>query len=410
MPQPQRAHRIVVHAAAGRQVVQDERPARREQADELLVLLRPAAVGEEQVERRLGRQQLAPVAVDDTRVRILGRSSAAAAARSSSSSTVTKGTSGASPGEDPGRADPAARADLRDPRAPALRREDVQQPARLLAARPLEADPRGQRERSLDERRDHVPRLAPCPSRSRCRRTSTRPGRRGLAGRLRGAVRGCRRAGARSTGSPAPRTTASASRSWSSTSRTRSARRASSSSSPAAPGTGALDDSRRLCEFVYRNLGSITQVFPTLDTHDALQIFHPALIADAEGRHPRAVHARHRGGRRRGTLADRRRRRRRARARRGLRAGASALLHAGARAGRQVQPHDLAVPRAARRDRLRARLGRRGGGLLPHDRAASRRPSSSRRATTRSPSTTRCSGPRWRSTRRASRSAGATSR
>ena len=51
-------------------------------------------------------------------------------------------------------------------------------------------------------------------------------------------------------------------------------------------GTGALDDSRRLCEFVYRNLGSLTQIVPTLDTHQALQIFHRALLVDAEGRHP----------------------------------------------------------------------------------------------------------------------------
>lgn len=51
-------------------------------------------------------------------------------------------------------------------------------------------------------------------------------------------------------------------------------------------GTGALDDSRRLCEFVYRNLGAITQVFPTLDTHQALQIFHPALLVDADGNAP----------------------------------------------------------------------------------------------------------------------------
>jgi nicotinamidase-related amidase len=51
-------------------------------------------------------------------------------------------------------------------------------------------------------------------------------------------------------------------------------------------GTGALDDSRRLCEFVYRNLGSITQAFPTLDTHQPLQIFHPPLLIDGQGRHP----------------------------------------------------------------------------------------------------------------------------
>jgi nicotinamidase-related amidase len=51
-------------------------------------------------------------------------------------------------------------------------------------------------------------------------------------------------------------------------------------------GTGALDDSRRLSEFVYRNLDSITQVVATLDTHQALQIFHRVFLVDAEGRAP----------------------------------------------------------------------------------------------------------------------------
>jgi nicotinamidase-related amidase len=51
-------------------------------------------------------------------------------------------------------------------------------------------------------------------------------------------------------------------------------------------GTGAVDDSRRLCEFLYRNLGSITAIIPTLDTHRAMQIFHAAWLVDAEGRHP----------------------------------------------------------------------------------------------------------------------------
>lgn len=51
-------------------------------------------------------------------------------------------------------------------------------------------------------------------------------------------------------------------------------------------GTGALDDSRRLSEFVYRNLGVLTRIVPTLDTHQALQIFHPILLVDDEGRHP----------------------------------------------------------------------------------------------------------------------------
>ena len=51
-------------------------------------------------------------------------------------------------------------------------------------------------------------------------------------------------------------------------------------------GSGAVDDSRRLCEFVYRNLGRLTQIVPTLDTHRALQIFHPVFLLDADGRHP----------------------------------------------------------------------------------------------------------------------------
>ena len=49
---------------------------------------------------------------------------------------------------------------------------------------------------------------------------------------------------------------------------------------------GAPDDNRRLCEFVYRNLGAITQIIPTLDTHRALQVFHAAWLVDAKGRHP----------------------------------------------------------------------------------------------------------------------------
>src|SRR4051794_10026670 len=32
-------------------------------------------------------------------------------------------------------------------------------------------------------------------------------------------------------------------------------------------GPGAVDDNRRLCQFVYRNLGEITQILPSLDTH-----------------------------------------------------------------------------------------------------------------------------------------------
>ena len=49
---------------------------------------------------------------------------------------------------------------------------------------------------------------------------------------------------------------------------------------------GAEHDNRRLCEFLYRNLGSITGTIPTLDTHRAMQIFHPIWLVDEEGRHP----------------------------------------------------------------------------------------------------------------------------
>jgi nicotinamidase-related amidase len=49
---------------------------------------------------------------------------------------------------------------------------------------------------------------------------------------------------------------------------------------------GAVDDSRRTCEFLYRNLDAITQVVATLDTHQATQIFHALWLVDADGRHP----------------------------------------------------------------------------------------------------------------------------
>jgi nicotinamidase-related amidase len=51
-------------------------------------------------------------------------------------------------------------------------------------------------------------------------------------------------------------------------------------------GTGAVDDNRRLCEFIYRNLGAITEFVPTLDSHRAMQIFHSIWLVDSEGRHP----------------------------------------------------------------------------------------------------------------------------
>ncbi len=54
-------------------------------------------------------------------------------------------------------------------------------------------------------------------------------------------------------------------------------------------GRGAIDDSRRTAEFIYRNLGAITRITCTLDTHLAFQIFFPSFWVDGEGR-PLSAH------------------------------------------------------------------------------------------------------------------------
>lgn len=51
-------------------------------------------------------------------------------------------------------------------------------------------------------------------------------------------------------------------------------------------GTGAVDDNRRLCEFMYRNLANITEICPTMDTHQAMQIFHAIFLINEKGEHP----------------------------------------------------------------------------------------------------------------------------
>ena len=51
-------------------------------------------------------------------------------------------------------------------------------------------------------------------------------------------------------------------------------------------GTGAVDDNRRLCEFIYRNLGAITHIVASLDTHHAMQVFHAIWLVDGDGNHP----------------------------------------------------------------------------------------------------------------------------
>lgn len=51
-------------------------------------------------------------------------------------------------------------------------------------------------------------------------------------------------------------------------------------------GHGAVDDNTRLCRFIYRNLDVITEITATLDTHTALQIFHPVFWVNHDGDHP----------------------------------------------------------------------------------------------------------------------------
>ena len=51
-------------------------------------------------------------------------------------------------------------------------------------------------------------------------------------------------------------------------------------------GTGAVDDNRGLCEFIYRNLSLITRIIPTMDTHQAMQIFHSIFLVNEGGEHP----------------------------------------------------------------------------------------------------------------------------
>lgn len=49
-------------------------------------------------------------------------------------------------------------------------------------------------------------------------------------------------------------------------------------------GDGAIQDSRRISEFVYRNLDRITHLTTTMDTHFAFQIFSPSFWVDRDDR------------------------------------------------------------------------------------------------------------------------------
>jgi nicotinamidase-related amidase len=51
-------------------------------------------------------------------------------------------------------------------------------------------------------------------------------------------------------------------------------------------GIGAVEDNDRLCQFIYHNLGIITEIAPTMDTHTAMQIFHPVFWVNDAGENP----------------------------------------------------------------------------------------------------------------------------
>lgn len=53
-----------------------------------------------------------------------------------------------------------------------------------------------------------------------------------------------------------------------------------------ATGNGAVDDNRRLGAFIYRNMPAITQICPTMDTHQVMQIFHSIFLVNEIGDHP----------------------------------------------------------------------------------------------------------------------------
>jgi len=51
-------------------------------------------------------------------------------------------------------------------------------------------------------------------------------------------------------------------------------------------GRGAVEDNARLSEFIYRNLGGITHITATMDTHQTMQVFHAIFFVDRDGNHP----------------------------------------------------------------------------------------------------------------------------
>ncbi len=51
-------------------------------------------------------------------------------------------------------------------------------------------------------------------------------------------------------------------------------------------GNGAVEDSKRISEFIYKNIPSITKIVASMDTHRAMQVFHPVFLIDSDSNHP----------------------------------------------------------------------------------------------------------------------------
>ena len=49
---------------------------------------------------------------------------------------------------------------------------------------------------------------------------------------------------------------------------------------------GAVEDTQRTVEWLYANVGAITTLFFSMDTHRVFQVFHPSWWTDANGAHP----------------------------------------------------------------------------------------------------------------------------
>jgi nicotinamidase-related amidase len=51
-------------------------------------------------------------------------------------------------------------------------------------------------------------------------------------------------------------------------------------------GNAAVEDSDRICKFIYKNMGIISNIIASMDTHHAMQVFHSIFLIDENGEHP----------------------------------------------------------------------------------------------------------------------------